>query len=845
MSKGVNEASRNPEHTPHLVRAAAIATIFAMGFQFPLRNACGQTNFLLLKAFSSQPATGTHPSSTLIVGSDGALYGTTYDGSYYQHGTVFKLNTNGTGYTDLHRFTGANGDGGMAMAGVVEGSDGILYGTTYSGGASNLGTIYSLNKDGNDYRVLYSFGGLDGKNPRTVLTAARGTLYGTTYSGGASNLGTVFKLNSDGSAYKVLHDFTGPDGSHPQGGMVAASDGLLYGTTYSGGASNMGTLFGLNKDGSGYLVLRSFGAFDGDGTSPAGDLIEASDGTIYGTASLGGAGNLGTIFKLSKDGGQYTVLRSLSNADGTKPQAGLAPGIDGALYGTTSGGGSNYGTVFKVNTDGTGYSVVHSWRAVDGRFPRAGLVRTGDGALYGTVYQGGPVSDVGSVFRLNPDGSGYTNLFYFNAADGIKPNGLAVGSDGVLYGTTPLGGSGGSGIVFKLTKDGNGYTLIHSFLNVFPFKEGDRPQGGVVEGNAGVLYGATSQGGSNNLGTVFRLNKDGSGLSVLRHFTGAGGDGSGPAAGLLLGSDGVLYGSTRNGGLNGAGTVFKLNQDGTEYAVLHMFLGTNGDGRSPVSQLIEASDGALYGTTLNGGFQDWGTVFKVNRDGAGYSTLLQLNANGTDGGHPWSGLLEGSDGALYGTGMTDSVNDGGLIFRLNRDGSGYANLHAFTSANGDGKNPITGLLESRSGVLYGTTQTGWTNSGGMVFRMNKDGSGFAPVHIFPYNGTNGWQPIGLLQDADETLFGFTFGGSGSIFKLFSSPERITIIRIQLTGIGALLDFSNGVPSRTYQIQATSNLKAANNWLPIGSLTVNTNGSSQFLDTNALTHSTRFYRGAAL
>jgi len=309
------------------------------------------------------------------------------------------VNTDGMGYTVLKSFTGS--DGALPQAGLVL-SGGTLYGTTYSGGSSNAGTVFEMNTDGTGYTVLKSFTGSDGSLPYAGLVLSGGTLYGTTYSGGSSGAGTVFKLNTDGTGYAVLKSFTGSDGAYPRAGLVL-SGSTLYGTTDHGGSSDKGTVFQVNTDGMGYTVLKNFTGSDG-GYPGAGLILSA--GTLYGTTRLGGSSDNGTVFKVNTDGTGYTVLKNFTGIGyGAWPQADLVLS-GGTLYGTTWNTACDQtlddGTVFKVNTDGTGFSVLKSFtRYGDGSGP-SDLVLFG-GTLYGTTSSGGNL-DIGTVFRIDLSG---------------------------------------------------------------------------------------------------------------------------------------------------------------------------------------------------------------------------------------------------------------------------------------------------------------------------------------------------------------------------------------------------------------------------------------------------------
>jgi uncharacterized repeat protein (TIGR03803 family) len=324
----------------------------------------GASHYQRLKSFGSLVDSGGRPWAPLIQGSDGALYGTTSEGGAYKRelkdgyvgvGTVFRLNKDGTGYTLLHSF-GSDGDGWWPQARLLEASDGALYGTTVHGGeftnqtpyGYGYGTVFKLNKNGSDYRVLHSFNSLDGVPLETALVeGSDGTLYGIS-EGVTNNAGVLFKLNKDGSDYNVLRIFgsSSPDGQWPSA-LLRGSDGALYGTTSGGGANNAGTVFRLNPDGSGYSVLRSFGSSSVDGREPF-ELLQGSDGALYGITSIGGASTngLGTMFRLNKDGSGYTVLHSFSSITASNSLVILT---------WSSFTGANYRVEYNTNTVGTNW----------------------------------------------------------------------------------------------------------------------------------------------------------------------------------------------------------------------------------------------------------------------------------------------------------------------------------------------------------------------------------------------------------------------------------------------------------------------------------------------------------
>lgn len=348
----------------------------------------------------------------------------------------------------------------------------------------------------------------------------------------------------------------------------------------------------------------------------------------------------------------------------------------------------------------------------------------------------------------------------------------------------------------------------------------------LIEGSDGALYG-TTKNQSCNSGTIFKLNKNGSDYAVLHSFEGCF---DYPPLSVMQGSDGALYGTKSTGGIpgtNGLGAVFRLNEDGSGYTVLHAF--TNFiDGYDPVG-LIQGSDGALYGTSSGND-----SIFKLNRDGSAYTILHVFPGNDGDGTALRAGLLEGSDGALYGTTISGGANDEGTVFRINKDGSGYLTL-----SNGGGGTP---LIEGSDGALYGSTIT----RGARLFKLNKDGTGYAVLHNFEYSPRDVLpvRPNGLVEGTDGALYGTTRNdgefGLGTVFKLFASTPVVAITRLELSGAGARLSFSGGAADQPFRIEAKTDLTL---WQTIGTHQFGIDGKFLFLDTSASNYPIRFYRSA--
>ncbi|HWD94705.1 MAG TPA: choice-of-anchor tandem repeat GloVer-containing protein [Verrucomicrobiae bacterium] len=382
---------------------------------------------------SGTNADGAAPNSKLIL-SGIALYGTTYNGGHSGCGTVFTVGTNGTGFATVHDFPAANSNGDMFNS------------VTNNGGISPQGLI--------------GFGN---------------TLYGSAFGGGSLGYGTIFSVNTDGAGFQTLHDFpvatgfsnfTNSEGENPVDTLVLFGN-ALFGVTGEGGTLGQGTVFTIVTNGMNFKVLYDFTTGD-EGVEHA--SLALSGDSLFGTTYYGGDAVWGSVFILNTNGTGYTNLHSFTtlppyytNEDGGNPGKLILSG--NILYGVTSSGGeSGSGTLFAVNTDGTGFTNLHTFTAnagyptytnLDGSYPY-GLIQSGN-TLYGTTYLGG-ISGNGTVFALHTDGSGFTTLHNFTAlsgtlstnSDGANSQGDLVLSGNVLYGTTFQGGSFGSGTVFSI-----------------------------------------------------------------------------------------------------------------------------------------------------------------------------------------------------------------------------------------------------------------------------------------------------------------------------------------------------------------------------------------------------------
>lgn len=467
----------------------------------------------------------------------------------------------------------------------------------------------------------------------------------------------------------------------------------------------------------------------------------------------------------------------------------------------------------------------------DGETPMAELIQGADGNYYTTTFMGGSgacadgiqglVQGCGAVVKITP--AGVLSVLYsfpFDAGNNTTPNGLfpvaglLQGPDGNFYGVASGGGSSGTdfcqpiqgvfgcGTIFRLTPSGQ-FTLLYSFCGGngcgLLATDGADPRGRLALGPDGNLYGTTQQGGYYNgvynSGTIFRISLSGA-YQIMHIFSGNSGtgDGAGPAGGLTLGSDGSFYGTTQAGGTSGNGTVFKMDLAGN-VTILYSFLSDDPNGNDPFGSLIQASDGNFYGTCDLGGTNGAGTVFRIST--SGHLTKVYDFATGSVGSHPQAGVIQASDGNLYGTASYGGGDLGGTIYQVTL--GGVATLAAsFGGASGYG--PVGALVQGSDGNLYVTAPNGGgNNSNGVpdqgtidVFTAGLPLPKPGILGFVPASGSAGTKvTIGLGPYIGATAVKFngtpgTFKVTGSEFITATVPAGATTGPISITTPGGMV-----------------------------------------------------------
>ncbi len=544
-------------------------------------------------------AQGATPSAGLVEGGDGNFYGTTEIGGTVNNGTAFRITPSGT-LTTLFSFQYSSPVGGFPSAELIQGSDGSFYGVTSGGGANFGGAAFKLTSQG----ALSFLAALPSNNvvkPSPLTVGSDGDFYGTTVDG-------FYRLTPAG-VLTVLVDFNAAfDGRQAEGPLLPLGNGEFLGTTYAGGT------IGLNEFGSVHRLTEKGGATPFAifpkllGRGFISELFEAANGHFYGTFADSGRGNGSPIpgaFKLNPAEGA-TPLGAFRTSTVAGSSSRLVQALNGDLYGAFERGGIGSGSpppsgfVYRITPAGS-ISTVFQFRGdgfspnTNGDRPGAGLTRGPDDSLYGTTQSGG-AEGKGTFFKIDAART-LSTLASFSTATGSGPTDL-IFSDGLFFGLTSFGGANNRGALFSVTTAGQ--------INVIAPMPADSQRAvnsHLILGRDGNFYGAAFAGGMNNLGTVFRLTKAGvfSTVASMDETTG-----SGPL-GVIEAIDGNFYGVT-GGTFQEPGAIFRVTPNGV---LTSLFRFSAGDGTLPVADLIQASDGQLYGTTSNGGPSGRGVVYRL------------------------------------------------------------------------------------------------------------------------------------------------------------------------------------------------------------------------------------------
>ncbi len=763
---------------------------------------------ILTTVYSFDGGDGAFPNAPLIVGTDGDLYGTTSSGGIIGDGEIFRLTPEGA----LAQVGAFNYTNGFSPNKLLQGTDGSFYGTAYGGGTNGDGVIFNLSDDGEltaSSSFIFSSGGY---LPLAGLAQdAAGTFFGTTFEGGAFGAGTIFELSPSGTVTTIYSFTGGNDGGHPSADLVQGGDGNFYGTTSQGGAYNAGTVFRLGPDGS-FVTLATFDGYNG--ANPQAPLVWGADGNLYGATQNGGATGNGVVFRVNIN---YPSLQITGQPAGESVFFGERAVFSVAVTGNApvsyqwwknqqklSDGGNISGSttrVLIVSNAAPSDSAIYSVTVSNGLGSA-----TSEGAFLGVILSpprlATPVADqiatVGGSAVFHADAVGNLPLLYqwqsnrVNLVDGPNISG-ATTSALTLSGLTQQSDA----TISVIVSNAAGTIKGDASLQVFPASlsgtlvsslywfgggdDGGTPNGLVLASN-GLLYGTTQSGGAHNSGTVFTLATNGAFQTLVSFDTN---NGASPQTALTQGSDGNLYGTTENGGTNGAGTLFVLTTNGA-LTTLFNFGGSNGI--NPYTALVQANDGSLYGSAQNASKLGDGLIFRWTAEGV--FEVVYSFGGGADGNEPIGALTAGPDGNLYGLTTAGAEHGYGGIFRMTLSGA-LTNLYSFTG-EADGYNPYGALALGTDGSFYGVTRRNTFQDipfDGTIFKFSPNAGLTTLYTLNPLYNFDGEYPFaGLVQGADGNFYGTTLYSdstlNGTVFGVSTSGDFVTLTTLNGSDDGA-------------------------------------------------------------
>ena len=667
-----------------------------------------------------------------------------------------------------------NGDGVFAQINIA--STG-----TYNGSSGD--ELFSLNTTGAS-QMIHNFAILDPTNATQIIAGDSGKLYGLVTAGGPDQSGGIFSVNEDGSSFKLIFNY--PVG---QSSVEFGYDGKLYLIIKE-------KLYSIDTTGGNFTLITNLpGAFN--------TFTVVKGGWLYGS---GQKTDTAYLFKIKTDGASYQVLHTFNRqTDGYwEGKQALALSPTGRLYGTCkSGGAKGAGTLFSLKTNGSDFNIHYSFSNSETIAPplENGRLACSNGKVFFASSSDGNTSSIDKLIVFDTLSSVLTSIFSFpnknsifrvnpiatsNKIVGIFNDGLySINQDGsgflkvksFLYQNNSLINSvlyndkknsifyiGGGGIFKNSVLSKTDYTglqdsTLHNFGNV----PGGYNPAGITKGTGKTIYGITQNGGVTGGGTIYKVNQDGTGFFQLHDF--ADNNGQIPGGQLLLGADGKLYGvcyKSGNAGMNDNDLIYSIDTTGANYSVLRIFdEQLEGD---LVPELTFGNNGILYGTTSG---TSKSLIFKINKNGSGYGILKTFNPSGLEGITPLQSMVY-YNGYLYGICAFGGQNGGGVIFRISENGSSFSLLQQFSFYDALGALPLKGLFLASNKKIYGTTLLNGTNGHGIIFSINPLNLAFTTIYNFTksdgYNNSTRF-----IEGSDNRLYTNKYDRLFSIDTTFTNP----------------------------------------------------------------------------
>ncbi|GAA4804969.1 hypothetical protein GCM10023330_09240 [Litoribaculum gwangyangense] len=675
-----------------------------------------------------------------------AIIGVT-SGNTNNLGTIFKTDINGDNFTVLQQLA-------FKYEGEYPGNiklceyNGVFYGTTDQGGANDSGVIFSYNPVTEEYLKLFDFEyTVSGSSPSFGLILANNDfMYGITSSGGSNNTGTMYKFNPQTNNVEIIYHFNQDDGAHPNAPLIQADNGNLYGLTNLGGTNNNGVLFQYNLSTNTFSKLLDFESIT-SGAGPA-FLMQASNGKLYGISLIGGINDKGTLFSYDLNDFSFIKLFDFDGADsGSRPYSGLMEASNGYLYGTTNQGGlSNFGTIFKYELATSTFNKLIDLDTSMGWNATGDLIEAPNGKLYGLMGYGG--LNWGVLYELDIlNNDSYNKIFQFpSQKEGSLPSGTLTLFNNKLYGTTRLGGLGlGSGTLFEFNLDNQQHT------KKIDFNYADMGSGfskGFTKGLNDKLYIATGGGGEYSKGTLLEYNPDDNSLIKKYDFEDR--------------SSNQIYVYASNGKLYGINDyeLFEFDLETSTYTPKISFINSIIYALETPTGIIEAVNGKIYGMTRNGGLYYKGNIFEYDYVNDIYLNLFDFDGTNT-GSLPSGNLIQASNGKLYGLLTYEGANNKDVLFEFDIESKTYSKKFDFTALLY--QTYRVSLSELESGILYGFTWNGGVYNNGGIFQYNLNTNSFTKKIDFNTQTPGYGFQENFLKTSENKAF-ILNGSSGSTYQ---------------------------------------------------------------------------------
>ncbi len=627
-----------------------------------------------------------------------------------------------------------------------------FYGCSSAGGPYGYGYLFRYNLVLNTFEIIHFFDYINGTFPTgKLLLASNGKLYGTANGGVANPDGIIYEYDLNTNTYSLKYSFSSSiSASNPSSNLIQASNGKLYGTSTSGGAHSRGTLYEYDL-----LTNTCIHKFDFSlsfGYYVVGPLFETPSGSLLGTTSYGGSNSIGTIFEYDLVLDTCYKRYDFSSFDGKHPMCSFVKTSGSKVLGLTSEGGTNSssGVLFEYDYITYAYSKKFDFSAANGKSPRNSLMKAQNGKFYGVTYEGGNTNN-GVLFEYDYPTNTYQKLFDFSGVDGENPYcTLISGNNGKIYGSTPFGGQSGGGVLFEYKINAHVFTK-KADLGYFTAGEFTGP---FILAQNGKYYGVT-----NYYGIIFEYDYNSNVFTKLLQLSDS--LGSYRNGSLVLASNGKFYGVTEVGGTYDQGVIFEYDYLLNIYTKKYDFYL---DGNRPLGTLIEASDGNLYGTTSFGGANASGVIFQYDFMNNIYSKKFDFSDS--VGIIPKGPLFEASDGKLYGMTSEGGTNIAGVIFQYDITTDSLQKKFDLTSSTGIV--PAGAFIETSPGMLMGLTSNGGANYCGTIIRY--DFINNIVTNVFDFvDAIHGKNPTGnLCLASNNKLYGMTpkgaANGRGTIFE---------------------------------------------------------------------------------